>query len=335
MDGQPEKEPRCLYCGYSLRGLPEETSCPECGMRNIPEALRREVWDLVDNRRRLWREMFSIWRKHPPGWWWSLDRPGDLRRAIVRFVLNLIVSLVIITAGVNAFGSIVLVEEQVDYCVDASDPSKTALGTTLTSRCEHGFLGVWLNCESEPPEGWSNADYIIMRKPGISWVSTTTQGQGWHWTSLELWFAGAIATWACCLWASIAMVGLWTQIRRRMKTIGRAWKTIIAASCTESCKLVYLAGVIAIAAAVDAGLRITVLPGNAALYEAFVRVMVLGVVCIGVLGWIGPLRSDYTGQLIRSRVHLVRILIMYAVVFPWLLMLLIWCVVFLLARPWE
>ena len=36
------------------------------------------------------------------------------------------------------------------------------------------------------------------------------------------------------------------------------------------------------------------------------------------LGWIGPLRSDYTSQLIRSRFHLVRIVVMYAVAIPML-----------------
>ncbi len=144
-----------------------------------------------------------------------------------------------------------------------------------------------------------------------------------------------IASWAVCLWMSVAVVGLWTQIRRGMKTIGRAWKTIIAASCTESCKLVYLAGLIAIAAAADAGLRITVLPGNDRLYEMFATAMGLAVVCIGVLGWVGPLRSDYTGQLVRSRVHLVRILIMYAAVLTWPLAGLVWGLASLLVVGWP
>ncbi len=105
-------------------------------MRNIPEALRREVWDLVDTRRRLWREMFSLWRKHPPGWWWSLDRPGDLRRALVRLVLNVTVSLLIIAAGVSVFGGIVVVEENAMYFANANDSSRTPLSTTMTYRRE-------------------------------------------------------------------------------------------------------------------------------------------------------------------------------------------------------
>ena len=36
--------------------------------------------------------------------------------------------------------------------------------------------------------------------------------------------------------------------------------------------------------------------------------------------WVGPLRSDYTRQLIRSRIHLVRILIMYGLVAPFALL---------------
>ena len=39
----------------------------------------------------------------------------------------------------------------------------------------------------------------------------------------------------------------------------------------------------------------------------------------GMLGWIGPIRSDYTRQLIRSRWHGIRIVIMYALLFPWVM----------------
>jgi len=39
----------CLGCGYSLRGLGTEPRCPECGLLNIPDAYRKQVWALVDS----------------------------------------------------------------------------------------------------------------------------------------------------------------------------------------------------------------------------------------------------------------------------------------------
>ncbi len=40
----------CLCCGYSLRGLPTEHSCPECGVRFNKEELRQQ-WESWFNRR--------------------------------------------------------------------------------------------------------------------------------------------------------------------------------------------------------------------------------------------------------------------------------------------
>ena len=47
--------------------------------------------------------------------------------------------------------------------------------------------------------------------------------------------------------------------------------------------------------------------------------MFIVIALLGVLNWVGPLRSDYTRQLIRSRFHAGRILLMYGVVFPFLI----------------
>jgi len=47
-------------------------------------------------------------------------------------------------------------------------------------------------------------------------------------------------------------------------------------------------------------------------------VIAAGVVLVGfaVAGWIGPVRSDYTRQLVRSRWHATRIVLMYALGLP-------------------
>ena len=41
----------------------------------------------------------------------------------------------------------------------------------------------------------------------------------------------------------------------------------------------------------------------------------------GALGWVGPLRSDYTHQLVRSRFHAFRIVVMYAILLPVLMLM--------------
>jgi hypothetical protein len=56
-------------------------------------------------------------------------------------------------------------------------------------------------------------------------------------------------------------------------------------------------------------------------YGGVVFVAVVSVILVGVLGWVSALRSDFTHQLIRSRVHLVRILLMYALAIPIALLL--------------
>lgn len=86
----------CLACGYDLQGLGEEPCCPECGLLNIPEGYRRQVHELVDCGKWFFSSFFGVFRKRPPGWWWSLDRPGDVKRALKRASLYLIFSFLMI-----------------------------------------------------------------------------------------------------------------------------------------------------------------------------------------------------------------------------------------------
>ncbi len=97
----------------------------------------------------------------------------------------------------------------------------------------------------------------------------------------------------------------------------------MAASCYESHRLVYLALFAGLLMGIDAGLRVAIAPNTPAWYEYTVLstpLMVFFGLSFGALGWVGPLRSDYTHQLVRSRLHAVRIIAMYAVLFPPLLM---------------
>jgi len=58
----------CLACGYDLFGLGDEPRCPECGLLNIPQGYRRQVWELVDSGKWFFSGPFAFFRKRPPGW---------------------------------------------------------------------------------------------------------------------------------------------------------------------------------------------------------------------------------------------------------------------------
>ena len=114
---------------------------------------------------------------------------------------------------------------------------------------------------------------------------------------------------------------MWTQIRKGLPEFARAPRTIIAASNYESHRLLYLGMVVGFWAILDVVLRTVI---NTTEYPGFVfaggiAVLWISISVFGMLGWIGPIRSDYTRQLIRSRWHGIRIVIMYALVFPWVM----------------
>ena len=126
--------------------------------------------------------------------------------------------------------------------------------------------------------------------------------------------------WILLLWAGPAFVGLCTQIRKGLPKFARAPRTIIAAANYESHRLVYISLFIALCMGVELAVRRTVSFSAGSWWIRYAVVLVCLGVAIGVFGaagWIGPLRSDYTKQLVRSRVHMIRIIIMYAIILPW------------------
>jgi hypothetical protein len=114
------------------------------------------------------------------------------------------------------------------------------------------------------------------------------------------------------VWVMPAQVGLWTQIRKGLPSFARAPRTIIVASCLEAHRLIYLSVLYAMWVLADMWVRTWILPWN----DRCIPYMIVGLVCFGAIGWVGPLRSDYTRQLVRSRIHALRILAMYAVLLP-------------------
>ena len=115
------------------------------------------------------------------------------------------------------------------------------------------------------------------------------------------------------VWAGPALIGIWTQIRRGLPEYAHAPRTIVAAANLEAHRLTFLAIAIGLVFSSDTLMRVAM---NEATYGIFVSWIGIAPLLFGMAGWIGPLRSDHTLQLIRSRWHLVRIIAMYAVLFP-------------------
>ncbi|MBU0718400.1 MAG: hypothetical protein KJ749_09145, partial [Planctomycetes bacterium] len=122
--------------------------------------------------------------------------------------------------------------------------------------------------------------------------------------------------WALLIWAFPALFGLYTQIRKGLPGFARAPRTIIVAANYESHRLIYIASCALVwLAALHVRSWLSVAVGSDVAGSCLSTVMVV-LLILAVGGWVGPVRSDYTRQLVRSRVHGARIVIMYALVFP-------------------
>ncbi|MFQ5491590.1 MAG: hypothetical protein ACE5GE_12800 [Phycisphaerae bacterium] len=121
---------------------------------------------------------------------------------------------------------------------------------------------------------------------------------------------------AVFFWLVPALVGIWTQIRAGLPSFARAPRTIIAAANYEAHRLIYLGLVIVVAIGAEASLRILTMNGNPRLYAAGSVVLFWTTFSYGALSWAGAIRSDYRSQLIQSRRHAVRFVLMYGFFFP-------------------
>jgi hypothetical protein len=136
--------------------------------------------------------------------------------------------------------------------------------------------------------------------------------------------SGVIFTWVFLSWAGPAMVGLWTQIRKGLPEFARAPRTIMAAGNHEAHRLVYVGAAVALWMGIETAVRLLVVPGvlrtgpPASVFMLFLLNVALagGVAGFAAASWVGPLRSDYTRQLVQSRLHAARILLMYAFLLP-------------------
>jgi len=322
MDDQVGVHPRCVDCGYDLHGLGEAIRCPECGRVNVPEAYRREMWELVDRGTWFFSNPLQLFRKRPPGWWWSLDRPGDVRRSYRFAAACLLISTMIMCAAVGIGDSFAC---KIQYAVVEGclgDPGSAPKTTTTKTTYEHR-LGL----------SSSGRDYRIYS------TEVACPKQVGKWQTFSTVTPPAFDPWWGCIlpcllivpalvvtWMGPAFVGLCTQIRKGLPRFARAPATVVAACNYEAHRLIYVSVLVAGWAVVDVFVRRNVaqsIVAGAGMGTPFIvlvyRAMIppIGLVILyGALGWVGALRSDFTKTLIQSRGHATRIVLMYAIGLP-------------------
>ncbi len=314
-----EHEPRpCVACGYDLFGLGDELRCPECGLRNIPEALRQDVWAFVDRRSWFYSGMFRVFAKRPPGWWWALDRDGDVRSSFRYVARNLLTSALLIALGTAICHSVSVVVTVSYSGVDATGKRVDV----VYFRYGVGPLGGMRDYGDTSSRDVTGV--VFRPNPPATFSSRVEVEPSWAWIVPSVF----LTFWVCMSWATPALVGIWTQIRKGLPEFARAPRTIVAAANLESHRTVYVAAAVALVCVAETAARVAWSGSNRAWYDGVGLPMVFGVVLFAAAGWVGPLRSDYTRQLIRSPWHACRIVVMYAVVLPILLALALEAIVF-------
>ncbi len=305
-EADPDTARCCVACGYNLFGLGDEPRCPECGLMNITDGFRREVWALVDSGKWFFSSFLSPFKKRPPGWWWALDRPGDVQRSFKFSAACVVASFLIVLASFAVAGATVTVQTWRYRFVDTSGTVRVA--DTLVS-----VTDVFGN--------------VVRDEENVNWDNIGKFAGGWtsacH-VDLEpslvfLWPFAITYVLIFFLWAGPALVGLWTQIRKGLPEFARAPRTIIAASNYEAHRLMYLAAFALLWASVvvltrDGGCSWPQSSPFRILLSYWALMLVLAI--LGAAGWVGPLRSDYTKQLVQSRLHAARVILMYAVALP-------------------
>lgn len=317
----------CVACGYNLFGLGDEPRCPECGLRNIPDEFRRQVWELVDSGKWFFSAPLAIFRRRPPGWWWALDRPGDLRRSLKVVARNAVVASAILFAGAVVASSVAFETTTTYWVRNVDDPTGAIIyQTSLITR--QGLIRTGEETMQEPdwPEVFLPTHTFGMTS--VSRVVTCKPDQRALPVALGLTF------WLALTWIGPLFVGLVTQIRRGLPEFARPPLTITAAGAYESHRLIWAGAASALALIMGALVFAYAAPTNFRSIPGDLTLLAIPVVTVlfVAIGWVAPLRSDYTKQLIRSRGHAARIVVMYALLFPiltsWALAMLVFVLFF-------
>ena len=306
-----EEDRKCIACGYSLRGLSDEPRCPECGLLNVPEGLRKQVQQLVDSRPWFFSSFLAPFEKRLPGWWWSLDRQDDVRRSFKFAGIHILVALLLVVP-VGIIADSILVESTTQHALtDLNNPSvKENIGKLVILK---GMANSWHGVEDTV--NWDQNLPLTM-----TWTTTVSNRVLFEPSIAALQRSLWYALWLVLVWAVPALIGICSQIRKGLPEFAKAPRTITAAANYEAHRLTYLAIILVTAMAMDAALRVALAPSMTwpprEQYGMCVVALIWIILLISAMGWIGPLRSDYTRQLIRSWFHGLRIILMYAFFFP-------------------
>jgi len=300
-----EHEHRCVACGYSLYGLSDEPRCPECGLLNVPAEYRRQVWELVDSGKWFFSGFFHPFRKRLPGWWWSLDRPGDVRQSFKALGRNLLATAIIVLAS-GAVIEACRIEVRTFFAYTDTDGTRIEKPNYLTVL---GLMG------AHRENGYFEVDTEVwLPSTAPTWRTTTNLAVKASWKFIPE--CVVIIVFLIGSWLGPTSVGLITQIRKGLPAFAHAPRTILAAANLESHRLIYSACVVVGACTLERYFCLKLYANRFALYEGLQTGMFWACLAFAAIGWIGPLRSDYTRQLVRSRLHAARILVMYALLFP-------------------
>jgi hypothetical protein len=323
-----DSERPCLACGYNLRGLGDGPRCPECGLLNLPDGLRRQVWALVDSGAWFFSAMFHPFPKRLPGWWWALDRDGDVRKSFRAATRNLLIATVLVMTSTIVASGVVL-EVTNHY---ASFDSNNVSGQPAYE--EDSVVLVTADDFSDRMQrGIGRLDWGRLYQPGCT-VHVSSSSRVLFvpsWSSVVL--GAQLAVWVYLVWAGPGLVGLWTQVRKGLPKFALARRTVVAAANYESHRAIYLAILVAVGLGIKQAIRLrsgtSFLAGG--YYFGYIGI-ILVVVGFAAVGWIGPVRSDFTKKLVRSKFHMLRIVVMYALILP--LAFLFTTMVFVAALPY-
>jgi hypothetical protein len=283
-------------------------------MINVPQAYRLEVQSIIDDRssrRRLFRSWF---RKYPPGWWWSLDRRGDVANSFRSLIKSVALAFLLISGLFVLFGSVIVVEEKQSFFYAAGDLTRTPLHTPELQRA-HFTIGLFsIENEFKRNLEWNRLHYdlnVAAPAGGVRYGETWQHRfrLGFSWIPVKA--ACGVWGWYLLTWLAPAQIGIWTQIRRGMPDFARPPRTIIAAANWQAIAMLKLVGVLFVLLAIETALRRCVTQWYRDYAAAVAMAGVAVLLSAAVFTWDGALRSDFTRQLVRSRLHLMRIHAMY------------------------
>jgi hypothetical protein len=256
--------------------------------------------------------MFHPFQKRLPGWWWALDRDGDVRKSFRAATRNLLIATVLVLTSTVVAGGFILEVTNHYTSFDSNNvsgqPAYEEDSVVIVTRDDF---------RNRMQRGIPRLDWGRLYQPGRTVHMSSSSRVLFipSWRSVVL--GCQLAVWVSLVWAGPGLVGLWTQIRKGLPKFALARRTIVAAVNYESHRAIYLAILVAAGLGIEQAIRLR--SGTSFLtgvyFLGYVGI-ILAVVGYAAAGWIGPLRSDFTKQLVRSKFHMLRIVVMYALILP-------------------